>query len=388
MEQNDSRLSPQGGVNYLVRVLSQVGVWLVELTTDEARQTTNRYLVHVAVLALFVMALSGLPLSGMGALAGPAEAMHAPLRPTNPEAPQTPNPTPPGALPAGVGGLRMHSAFHPGTDVEIIQRQAVPRTDIPERLRQGIITYTVQPGDTTQGIAFLYGLQDTTIMWCNPPIEDMPDYLKIGQQVVIPPIDGVCHTVKDDDTLESIAEKYKVGVEAITEVAYNQLREPKAQGGHLRPIRPGERLIVANGTKPYVPKIVTAYTGSVPEGARGTGLFIWPATGSLTQGYWWGHRAIDIAAYTGAPIYAADGGFVSFAGWTDIGYGYLLVIDHANGYATYYAHLSGFYVSVGDRVDRGDLIATMGSTGNSTGPHLHFEIRLGNMPLNPRLYLP
>lgn len=222
-------------------------------------------------------------------------------------------------------------------------------------------------------------------MWANPEIEDTPDYLRIGQQVVVLPIDGVYHTVKAGDTLESIARKYKVEVSAITGVELNGLQLPD---GSLRPLEAGMKLIVAGGQKPYVPKIVTAYNGPVPEGARGTGLFQWPAVGTLTQGYWWGHRAIDLASYTGAPIYAADSGFVSFAGWTDVGYGYLLIIDHANGFATYYAHCSGFYVSVGQRVERGQLVAAMGSTGNSTGPHLHFEIRSGHMPLNPRAYLP
>jgi len=148
------------------------------------------------------------------------------------------------------------------------------------------------------------------------------------------------------------------------------------------------RLIVAGGEKPYVPKVVTAYSGSVPQGARGTGRFQWPVLGTVTQGYWWGHRALDLGAGTGSPVYAADGGFVSFAGWTDIGYGNLVVIDHANGYATYYAHLSAFRVYVGQSVQRGRLIGLVGSTGNSTGPHLHFEIRYNSSLLNPGVYLP
>jgi murein DD-endopeptidase MepM/ murein hydrolase activator NlpD len=270
-------------------------------------------------------------------------------------------------------------------DFEIVQRQAQPHTDVPHRLRLEIITYTVQAGDTVQGIAITYGLEDTTIMWCNPAIEDMPDFLRIDQEVVIPPIDGVCHTVNAGDTLDGIAGKYKVDAIAITGVSYNHLQ---VLGDGSPALEPGIRLIVAGGQKPYVPKIVTAYNGPVPEGARGTGLFQWPATGRITQSYWWGHRAIDIAAYSGAPIYAADGGFVSFAGWTDIGYGYLLIVDHANGYATYYAHCSGFYVTVGESVERGQLVAAMGSTGNSSGPHVHFEIRYDTTLLNPRGYLP
>jgi murein DD-endopeptidase MepM/ murein hydrolase activator NlpD len=107
----------------------------------------------------------------------------------------------------------------------------------------------------------------------------------------------------------------------------------------------------------------------------------------LTQGYWYGHRAIDIGAPIGSAIYASDGGFVSFVGWTDIGYGYLVVVDHNNSYQTYYAHLSNIFVSEGQVVSAGEVIGAMGSTGNSTGPHLHFEIRLKGYPTDPTIYL-
>ena len=255
----------------------------------------------------------------------------------------------------------------------------VPLTEVPNRLRRSVITYTVQPGDTVQGIAIMYNIQPETIMWSNSAVEDTPDYLQIGQEVVILPIDGVYHTVAKGDTLDSIAKKYKAKVESITGVSFNNLQPPDYK------IEPGMRLIVAGGEKPYVPKVVTSYTGSVPQGARGTGRFQWPALGTLTQGYWWGHRALDIGAATGTPVYAADGGFVSFAGWTDIGYGNLIVIDHANGYVTYYAHLSSFRVIVGQAVQRGQLIGTVGSTGNSSGPHVHFEIRYNGVAAEPEV---
>jgi murein DD-endopeptidase MepM/ murein hydrolase activator NlpD len=97
---------------------------------------------------------------------------------------------------------------------------------------------------------------------------------------------------------------------------------------------------------------------------------------------------VDIANAIGAAIVASDSGYVSFAGWTDIGYGYLIVVDHANGYQTYYAHLNDIYVIEGQAVDAGQVIGAMGSTGNSTGPHLHFEVRYGGYPTNPLVYLP
>ena len=263
-----------------------------------------------------------------------------------------------------------------------IVRLPQPHTIIPERPRLDVITYIVQAGDTVQSIAALFGLEPTTIMWANSAVEDAPDLLRIGQEMTILPIDGAYHKVAEDNTLESIAEEYEVEPQAIATCEYNHL-EPPAYS-----IKPEMWLVVPGGEKPYVPKVVTTYAGSVPEGARGTGRFQWPVLGRITQGYWYGHRAIDIGAPTGSAALAADGGFVSFAGWTDVGYGYLIVIDHANGFATYYAHLSNIYVFSGQAVERGQVMGAVGSTGWSTGPHLHFEVRYYGTQQNPRAYLP
>jgi murein DD-endopeptidase MepM/ murein hydrolase activator NlpD len=361
--------------------LAEVVFWLIsaswQITTENASSLISRFTGHLVVLALVAgaAALSGTVLTVPFAFSQTALAE------------ETMAPTP--AAPLGVRpfsselpSLGTRGQTWRASDVENIVRAPVPLTEIPSRLRRSVITYTVQPGDTVQGIAITYGIQPETIMWSNSAVEDAPDYLRIGQELVILPVDGVYHTVAKGDTLESIAKKYKATIESITGVSFNNLQPPDYK------IEPGTKLIVAGGEKPYVPKVVTAYTGSVPQGARGTGRFQWPVLGTLTQGYWWGHRALDLGAPTGSPAYAADGGFVSFAGWTDIGYGNLVVIDHANGYATYYAHLSGFRVYAGQSVQRGQLIGLVGSTGNSSGPHLHFEIRYNYSLLNPRLYLP
>ncbi len=126
-----------------------------------------------------------------------------------------------------------------------------------------------------------------------------------------------------------------------------------------------------------------------PKGMA-TGSFINPTEGRLTSpfGPRWGrmHKGIDIGAPLGTPMYASDGGEVIYAGWMS-GYGYLVQIDHKNGYVTYYAHASKLHVKVGEKVAQGDLIADMGSTGNSTGSHLHFEVRLNNVPQNPQNYV-
>jgi len=263
-----------------------------------------------------------------------------------------------------------------------VARQTQPHTIIPNRPRLGVVTYTVQVGDTVQGIADLFGLEPTSVMWANSAVEDAPDLLRIGQDVQILPIDGAYHQVRDGETIESIARRYKIESEAITGSDYNGLRPP-----HFT-IEEGMWLVVPGGEKPYVPRYVTSYTGSIPEGAVGSGVFDWPVLGAITQGYWYGHRAIDIAAATGSAVLATDGGFVSFAGWTDVGYGNLIVIDHRNGYATYYAHLSNIYVFEGQAVERGDVVGAVGSTGWSTGPHLHFEIRHYGVQQNPRAHLP
>ena len=129
------------------------------------------------------------------------------------------------------------------------------------------------------------------------------------------------------------------------------------------------------------------------DAERGSGIFVWPATGTLTDrfgfrtkgGRW--HNGLDIASLRGSPVVAADSGFVTFAGWTDVGYGNLVVIDHRNGYETRYAHLARIRVNVGERVSRGERIGDMGNSGRSTGTHLHYEVRLDGKPVNPMTYI-
>ena len=261
-----------------------------------------------------------------------------------------------------------------------IVRQAQQHTAIPERPRLEIVTYTVQGGDTAEIIAEKFGLQPTTLLWSNPEMEKMPDLLKVGQALTILPIDGVYHTVESDDTLESLAKTYKVEVADIVECPFNTIPEEGM-------LSVGMKVIVPGGTKPYETREVTTYSGPVEGTAQSSGIFYWPTAGALTQGYWYGHRAIDIGGSIGTAIKSADGGYVSFTGWTDIGYGYLVVVDHDEGYQTYYAHLSNIFVSEGEIVEARQVIGAMGSTGNSTGPHLHFEIRYNAYPTNPLFYL-
>jgi murein DD-endopeptidase MepM/ murein hydrolase activator NlpD len=368
--------------------------WQVTADWRAVRPIISRASAHLAILILAVLAVlfSGLNLpvgqssgdlsKGGSEASAPAAVIPDALAKAVSFAPSTQAQEPTTGNGSGGNSTPANGNNHRAGGDATIVRLAQPHTEIPTRPRLEVITYMVQAGDTVQSIARTFDLQPTTILWSNPKLEELPDLLRIGQEVVILPIDGVYHTVAEDDTLDSIAEKYKVEAEAIATLSHNQLNPP------LYRIQEGMKLIVPGGTKPYVPRRVTSYSGPIPDNARGTGAFVWSVSGTLTQGYWWGHRAIDIGAPTGSAVMAADGGYIAFAGWTDIGYGYLIIIDHANGYSTYYAHLSQMYVMVGQRVQRGQVIGAAGSTGNSSGPHLHLEIRYNGVEQNPLVYLP
>lgn len=266
---------------------------------------------------------------------------------------------------------------------DILIPAAVPRTIIPERAREEISTYQVEGGDTIYGIAAKFGLDPETIIWSNPDLEKAPDILSIGQELRILPVNGVYHQVGEGDTLDSIASTFKADVSAIINYPLNKIDTANPV------ITIGEWVVVPGGSKPFLPRTVTAYTGPIPEGAStGTGSFDWPASGNIYQGYFPWHPGIDIAAYIGAPVLAADSGYVIVAGWDNTGYGYNVVIDHSDGYQTLYAHLNAYYVEAGQSVAKGQQIGEMGNTGNATGPHLHFEVRQGTVQRNPVGFLP
>ena len=150
------------------------------------------------------------------------------------------------------------------SDDLLFYRAPVPYTIIPERPRKGIITYTVEYGDTLYGIAQKFDISGDTVAWANSDLEENPDLLRLGQEVTILPISGVYHKVAKDDTFESIAQQYKAEPQAILECEYNQLGDPPQ-------LTIGQYIIVPGGRKPYVPRVVHVYTGPIPEGAtRGT----------------------------------------------------------------------------------------------------------------------
>ena len=268
-----------------------------------------------------------------------------------------------------------------GESADILLCAVVPHTTIPRRYRIDPITYTVQPGDNASIIADRFGVSIETILWNNGNLEDNPDYLDLGDVLTILPVSGVYHTVAEGDTLESIAEQYKAGIDDITNYEGNYLQEPYD-------ITVGQKLIVPGGRKPYKVRHVVAWDGPIPEGAkRGTGIFGWPMSGWISQRYHEYHPAVDIAGPSGTPIKAADSGYVAVVGRSDTGYGRYVLVDHGNGFQTLYAHFSVIFVEVGQSVGKGQTIGLCGSTGKSTGPHVHFEVKLNGVRRNPLLYL-
>ncbi|MBI5879925.1 MAG: peptidoglycan DD-metalloendopeptidase family protein [Chloroflexi bacterium] len=255
-------------------------------------------------------------------------------------------------------------------------------TDSSKQPRLDLITYRVIGGDTIVGIARRFGISPESILWANDRVELNPEFLRIGQELVVPPTTGVLHTVASGDTVQAIATKYKVDASAITGLDFNALTPPFA-------LMAGQKLMVPGGEKPYQPKVVYAYSGSVPENAtKGSGNFGWPIGGVLTQQFWTGHRAIDIGTRQGTSVLASDSGYVVLVANDDAGYGKHVMVNHGNGFETLYAHLSLILVTPGQTVRKGQSVGLSGNTGRSTGPHLHFEIRYFGQQRNPLNYLP
>jgi hypothetical protein len=215
------------------------------------------------------------------------------------------------------------------------------------------------------------------------------DTVAAGQVLYVLPVDGIWYEVQSNDTLNDIADEFKVKPEDIVNYPLNNL------GGGAN-LLAGTKIVIPNGVKAAAATSVASstsggyagYGSSAAVNPAASGNFMWPTQGTLTQYFGVYHSGIDIAYAVGIPIMAADGGYVSYAGWDNTGYGYEVLINHGNGFTTRYAHLSQYYVDAGQPVARGQVIAAMGSTGNSTGPHLHFEVIYGGVPQNPLFYLP
>lgn len=261
--------------------------------------------------------------------------------------------------------------------------------EYPYLVRTTVLDYTVQSGDTLTGIAARYHVSMATLWWANKL--SSKDQLHVGQTIVIPPVSGLLWTVKEGDTLASIAAATQADPQDI--VDYNgltsdtlllgmQLMIPGGQGAALPTNKPTAKPVAAGG-------------GSTSRRLVGTGQLLWPVAGGYISQYFSSyHKAIDIAAPGGTPVYAADSGKVIWAGWRSNCGGYQIWLDHGDGMWTTYNHLSAILVGAGTYVGRGQTIGRVGMSGCATGTHLHFAVWLGGAPfsstgyeVNPLLYL-
>lgn len=255
----------------------------------------------------------------------------------------------------------------PEPDVEAVEVPARPTSF-------QLLKHSVQRGESFWTIARQYGIDVDTLTAANEGID--PTRLQPGQEVRVPNLNGALHAVAQGDTLWDIAQLYQTDLQEIVRV--NGLDDPSR-------LRPGTVLLI-----PGAQALVAQRLLLVDSNGRLRRAFDWPVRGRISSrfGPRWGrmHEGLDIAVNTGTRVRAAADGVVRFAGWNG-GYGYLVVIDHGRGIETRYAHNSRLQVKRGQRVSRGEVIALSGSTGNSTGPHVHFEIRQNGKPVDPLRYL-
>lgn len=251
-----------------------------------------------------------------------------------------------------------------------------------EKPRDKVISHTVSSGETLASLAKKFDVSVETIKWAN---NLKSDNIKLGQKLEIPPGTGVVHRVVAGDSIYTIAKKYKVDAQNIVNFPFNDFTDLETFQLSL-----GQTIFVPEGTvvevRPAQPRNFR-FVAKAQAGVSGTSSFIWPTSGNITQypvGY---HMALDIANRSAPAIISSDTGTVVYTGCLTWGYGCHVIVDHGNGYQSLYAHLSGIEVSAGQVVNKGQRLGVMGSTGRSTGTHLHFEIRQNGRLLNPLSFL-
>ena len=271
---------------------------------------------------------------------------------------------------------------HPPTLTPDPDAESSPTT--PARLtstNRGIVDYTVKTGDTLSGIATQFDVTTATVAWANDIYN--PDHLVPGGTLRIPPTSGALHKVGADDTLHYIARRYQVDVEDIIAHPLNSFVDPNS-------LSLGKEIMIPGGVTPAAipaPGSV-ARPGAAPVPPHDGRSLHWPTRGPILSWFNGYHRGLDISPAYGTPVYAAERGRVVLVRYLRYGYGYYLIIDHGNGYRTLYAHMSSIYVRPGSTVYRGQNIGQVGSTGRSTGPHLHFEVHANGWAVDPYRFLP
>ncbi|MDX9863510.1 MAG: peptidoglycan DD-metalloendopeptidase family protein [Anaerolineaceae bacterium] len=299
-----------------------------------------------------------------------------------------PTPEPPPSLPE----LAMPDG---GAYRDGLVRLVKMNTILPTQPRLEVSQYEVQVGDSVFEIAKKFNLNPETILWGNYYVlADDVHRLQPGQTLNILPVDGVYYEWHAGDGLNGVAEFYDVSVDNILDWTSNDL-DRNTIGDYANPnIAPGTWLVIPGGVRDFVswsaPRITRddpavaktfgpGFCGEIMEGPVGNGTFVWPSVERYLSGYDYSpetnHFGIDIAGATGYALFSVDAGVVVYAGWNDWGYGNTVVIDHGNGWQSLYAHMDSLNVGCGSFVYQGDVIGAMGNTGNSSGAHLHFELR-------------
>jgi murein DD-endopeptidase MepM/ murein hydrolase activator NlpD len=266
--------------------------------------------------------------------------------------------------------------------------------EIPVPTRSENVDYFVQAGDTLSGIAEKFDLTVNTILWANNLTWNST--IKPGAKLVILPSSGVDYEIKKGDNLNSVAKKYQANLDKI--LAYNELSS-------VSDIRAGDLIFIPEGIKPT--QVVSSYKAPtvankpknnpadvfsnevVPPASdlSANTKLLWPVLSHrITQYFSWRHTGLDVGDKVGNPIYASEDGKIERSGWST-GYGYNVIINHGNGLETLYGHASKLLVKTGETVSRGQVIALIGSTGWSTGPHLHMEVRVNGVRKNPISYI-
>ncbi len=241
-----------------------------------------------------------------------------------------------------------------------------------------VVQYKIADGDTLGAVAKEFQVEIDDLAYANG-IEDEGSVLHPGNTLLIPPGRGALYFVKDGDTVASVAEKFKVDQSAI--MTYNRLYfEPE----HFAT---GQLIFVPGAEVPAMKRVTISRTyvpasGQLPQR---TGRLGWPVNGVITQYFWWGHTGVDLAAPYGTTIVSSDDGVVVATGWVAVG-GLRVCVQHSGGLQTCYYHTSAVFVTPGQVVTRGQALAAIGMTGVTTGPHVHWEVKLNGVAVDPLAY--
>jgi murein DD-endopeptidase MepM/ murein hydrolase activator NlpD len=317
---------------------------------------------------------------------------------------------------AAASDVGLHPAPAGIETISVVQNEPAPAPALEDEVPAPFVIHTVAEGDTLGSIGVQYGVDVEYLIWNNPLVGADPDMLAIGEPLLVPGVPGIVYNVRLGDTVSDIAATYGIDPSVIATFAPNKLESPDmiVEGavlvlpGGVPPPPPPPRVIeetpapAAPDPEPATPApapalpVVSAPPAPAPAPARAAAAyssgFIWPVSGPINSrfGPRWGsfHSGIDIGGVFGTGVAAAASGKVVLAAYSNYGYGNYIIIRHADGSETLYAHLSTIYVSLGQEVGQGEPIGAVGCTGWCTGPHLHFEVRIGGVAVDPLPYLP